>query len=339
MSKPRLVIHIGPMKTGTTAIGVYFSDATKAGILPANVVYPCDDLWFPSGGRVTKHNVLGADFLGEKARWAEGRKIESRTPAEIEAKVKAAAEHAAGLGVKNPTVVFVSETIANREKSPNLIEMLKKYFGDITLVIAVRSPIAASSSLLVHRVKDWRVDQYDLDLYQRLVDEGTGAGFNYERILDRWLAYPGVSVELIPYFEDESDGYAVVDRLMRIVSGTDAPRLADDFGQRRIHPSLPLKSLERLIALKKLNLRWSKVPGATTIIKRAFNRVLLGDRHKAVRAGLGARSVEHGDWVLSPAERAKVMGIYASSFAAIRKALGKRATTAEWKRWFEAEGL
>lgn len=337
MTKPRLVIHAGPMKTGTTAIGAYFSEANLAGILPPNVVYPSHDRWFPSGGRITKHNQLGGNFQGEIPRFANERKTEVRTPAEIEAKVADVAGFAAALNVKDPTVVFVSETVASREKSPELIQMFTKYFSDITMVIAARSPIAAASSLLVHRVKDWRVDQLDLDLHKLLVGENKIDGFNYERMLNRWMAHPDVTVALLPYFEDESDGYAVVDRFMRVITGDDAPRLDDDFGSRRIHPSLPLASLERLIALKKLDRRFGGIPFVSPVVRKIFNRVLFEDRHVAVRRGFGARSAENGDWVLSPAEREAVHAIFASSFSALRNALGQKASTGEWARWFAVE--
>ena len=68
MSKPKVVIHIGPMKTGTTALGYYFSTATVQGALPNNVLYPTDDLWFPPAGNITKHSAL-FDFIAE--RWDE----------------------------------------------------------------------------------------------------------------------------------------------------------------------------------------------------------------------------------------------------------------------------
>jgi hypothetical protein len=326
------------MKTGTTAIGAYFSDANLAGILPANVIYPSRDLWFTSGGRITKHNQLGGDFLNDKPSAQDfGRKTDVTTPAEVEAKVAEVARYAANLGVNNPTVVFVSETVAGREKAPQLIEMLTRYFDGITMVISARSPISAVSSLLVHRVKDWRVDQLDLDLHKLLVGENKIDGFNYERILNRWIAHPDVTVSLLPYFEDESDGYAVVDRFMRVINGSDAPRLDDDFGSRRIHPSLPLASLKRLIALKKFDRRFGSVPFVSPIVRKVFNRVLFEDRHAAVRRGFGARSAENGDWVLTPAERERVRAIYASSFEALKKALGAKANSGEWARWFAAE--
>jgi hypothetical protein len=326
------------MKTGTTAIGAYFSDANLAGILPDNVVYPSRELWFPSAGRITKHNQLGGDFLNDKPSAQDfGRKTEVSTPAEIEAKVAEVARYAANLGASNPTVVFVSETVAGRDKAPQLIEMFTRYFDDITMVISVRSPIAAVSSLLVHRVKDWRVDQLDLDLHKLLVGENKIDGFNYERILNRWSAHPDVTVALVPYFEDEADGYAVVDRFMNVINGSDAPRLDDDFGSRRIHPSLPLASLNRLIALKKVDRRFGRIPFVSPVVKKIFTRVLFEDRHKAVRSGFGARSAERGDWVLSPAERESVRAIYASSFSALKKALGAQANSEEWARWFAAE--
>lgn len=204
-------------------------------------------------------------------------------------------------------------------------------------MIAVRSPIAAAKSLLVHRIKDWRFDQFDVNLDAFLRNADLGERFNYEKLIARWAKVPGISLTLVPYFEDESDGYAVVDRFMNIVSGHDASRLDSDFGSRRIHPSLPLRSLKRLIALKKLGRRLSGVPAIQKIVRHQFDRTLNSDRQKVVRGGFGARSAENGDWVLSPSERESVRAIYASSFSSLRKALGTKANSGEWARWFAAE--
>lgn len=343
MSKPRLVIHGGPMKTGTTAIGAYLSDAKAAGILPPNVIYPTHDLWFPrhrderQGGRITKHNQLSDYFLAD-ADLPAARKAELVTRQQIDDKIAEIARFASNSDVADPTVVLVSEVLSSWEDGPELLEVFHRHFGDITMVLAVRSPIAAAKSLLVHRIKDWRFDQDNLDLHTFLVESGTSDQFNYERLISRWSALPFVTLKLIPYFEDESDGYAVVDRFMNTVTGETAQRLDSDFGSRRIHPSLPLRSLRRLIALKKLNRRLSAIPGASSLIHHIFNRTLLGDRHKVVLRGFATRSAEHGDWVLSSEERETALKFYRSSYDALRSTVGDAADMGDWARWFAQQG-
>lgn len=335
MTKPRVVVHIGPMKTGTTALGVYFSDATAAGILPPNVVYPTGDLWFPSAGRITKHGQL-FDFLTDPSKTPERRKTAGRNATEVEAKVKEVAAYAASLPVKDPTVVYINETLSSRPNTEKLVTMLGKYFSSITFVIAVRSPVAAASSLLVHRIKDWRLPQVTLDLPAMIKEDADDIRFNYARIIERWSSNSNITTALIPIIEDEPDGYASVDRFFAVVTGAAAPRLGDDFGERRIHPSLPLDSLKRLIALKKLNTTFGRIPLVSTILHRVFMRVLLADRHKAVRDGFAGRGDRSEYWQLNAVDRAEVLDMYASSFTVIRGALGKKASTPEWRSWFEA---
>jgi hypothetical protein len=150
---------------------------------------------------------------------------------------------------------------------------------------------------------------------------------------------PSDKFVLIPYFEDESDGYAVVDRFMKVVTGKPAIRLEDDFGSRRIHPSLPLSSLKRLAALKKLKLRFDRIPFLVSIIHSLFVRILDVDRSRVMRAGFKTRSSDSGDWVLSSTERAQVIGLYGNLGADLRKALGNQSTKAEWRSWFKTTGL
>ena len=338
MTKPRVIVHVGPMKTGTTALGAYFSNATEAGILPKNVVYPSGDLWFPTTGRITKHGQL-FDFLVEPSENTAIRRTSIRDAREVEDKVRAVAEHAASLRVTDPTVVFINETLSSRPNTEILVEMMRKYFSSVTFVLAVRSPFAAASSLLVHRIKDWRIAQYDFDIMAMIANEAQGNRFDYVRIIKRWTTNPSVSTVLIPIIEGESNGYASVDRFFAVVNGSAAPRLDDDFGSRRIHPSLPLKSLERLIALKKLNSRLGKVPLVGGLLYKLFLRTLYTERDKAVRAGFSERTEAAGDWVISDDERSQILNHYGDLGGVLRSALGKDANTPDWRAWFTAVGL
>jgi hypothetical protein len=338
MAKTRVVMHIGPMKTGTTALGAYFSAATTAGILPAGVLYPTSPLWFPASGNITKHGQL-ADFLYPGGRHNSGRKTEIRDPEQVERMVREVAAATAKLPGARPTAVFISETLASRPNIEHMASLLTSAFDEVTLVIAVRSPIEAAQSLLVHKIKDWRSDQVEFDLFGMLKSQDGSVSYDYQRMVTRWRALPGVSVVLTPYFEDESDGYAVVDRFMTIVTGKPAPRLDDDFGTRRIHPSLPLKSLERLISLKKSKLRFGQVPFVGEIVHKLFLRTLFTDRDKVVRAGFAARTAESGDWVIPHAERLRILDLYGDLGGDLRSALGKDATKPEWREWFTGVGL
>jgi hypothetical protein len=336
-AKPDVVIHIGPMKTGTTALGYYFSVATELGILPPSIVYPTGDLWFPPAGRIVKHNAL-FDFFAEDSDQPRFRKTAIQSPAAVEERVARAAAAAAQRG-PGSTVVFVSETISSRTKAGVLITMLRKYFGRIRVVFAVRSPVAAEKSMLVHRIKDWRINQSDFDVVAMMNARTDLPGERYVRVFTRWSAFSDVELVLIPYFEDDIDGYSSVDRFYAVVAGVPAPRLEDDFGSRRLHPSLPLASLKRLITLKNLGRAARAFPPAAALIKRLFTAVLGADREKTVVRGFVERNVGHGEWQLSPAEENAIRSLFAPSYAAVRKALGPQIDSPDWRKWFAAEGV
>jgi hypothetical protein len=143
----------------------------------------------------------------------------------------------------------------------------------------------------------------------------------------------------MPYIEEESDGYAVVDRFMRVVTGDSAIRLQDDFGSRRIHPSLPLSSLKRLVMLKKLKSRLVRFPFFSSIIHSLFRRILTADRDKVMRAGFNTRSSDSGDWIVSSEQRARILELYGNIGDVLRKELGSKSTQAEWRSWFKATGF
>ena len=336
-AKPDVVIHIGPMKTGTTALGFYFSVATERGILPPSVLYPTGDLWFPPAGRIVKHNAL-FDFFAEDSAQPRFRKTAIQAPADVEGRVARAAAAAAQRG-PGSTVVFVSETLSSRSNVVVLVTMLRKYFGRIRVVFAVRSPVAAEKSMLVHRIKDWRINQPDFDVVAMMHARTELPGERYARVLDRWSSFSDVELVLIPYFEDDFDGYSSVDRFYTVVAGAPAPRLEDDFGNRRLHPSLPLASLKRLITLKNLGRGTRWLPPVAAIIKKLFSVVLGADREKTVVRGFTERNVGHGDWQLTPAEESAIRSLYATSYAAVRKKLGPQIDSPDWQKWFAAEGV
>ena len=338
MATTRVILHVGPMKTGTSAIGAYFSAAQRAGILPSDVIYPVQDKWFPSAGGITKHNQL-ADYLFPEGRDKLARKTPIQTPDNVARKVRDVAAHLAkGTGPRG-TAVFVSEALIGRADLERLVDLLNTTFDEVVFVLAVRSPVEATQSLLVHRIKEWRSDHVDFDLYGMLKRRNGSIGYDLRRMLSQLQQLPIDKFVLIPYFEDESDGYAVVDRFMKVVTGKSAIRLEGDFGSRRIHPSLPLSSLKRLVTLKKLKLKLERIPFLVSIIHSLFVRVLDVDRSKVMRAGFKTRSSDSGDWVLSPTERARVIGLYGNLGADLRKALGTESTKAAWRSWFETTGL
>jgi hypothetical protein len=338
MATTRVVVHIGPMKTGTTALGAYFSAAQQAGVLPSDVVYPVGDLWFPASGNITKHGQL-ADFLYPEGRHNSGRKTQIRTPDDVAAKIRDVATFLATKKGPRATAVFISETLEGRPNVETLVALLAATFDEVVLVLAVRSPVEAAQSLLVHKIKDWRLDHVDFDLFGMLKNSDGSLSYDYQRMISRFHKLSTCEFVLIPYFEEESDGYAVVDRFMDIVTGNPAPRLDGDFGSRRIHPSLPLSSLKRLVALKKMNRRFGGLPFVASFIQSLFRRILTADRDKVVRAGFGTRSSDSGDWVISPEERSQILALYGNIGDDLRKALGSRSTQAEWRSWFKATGI
>ena len=47
MTITRALVHLGPVKTGTTALSRYFTLTNKFGLTPKSIIYPAGDLWFP----------------------------------------------------------------------------------------------------------------------------------------------------------------------------------------------------------------------------------------------------------------------------------------------------
>jgi hypothetical protein len=338
MATTRVVVHIGPMKTGTTALGAYFSAAETAGVLPPDVVYPVGDLWFPASGKITKHGQL-ADFLHPEGRFDAGRKTKIQTPESVERKIRNIENYLAKAKGSTRTAVFICERLEEQQNLKRLVNLLTSTFDEVVLVLAIRSPVEAAKSLLVHNIKDWRSTQVDFDLSKIMTNTAGMLRFDYSGMITRAKKFGIKKLVLLPYFEDETDGYAIVDRFMSIVTGEPAPRLDDDFGSRRIHPSLRLKSLERLVILKLMKMRFGSVPLLGTLVHKLFLRTLFTDRDKVVRAGFGARTALAGSWVISDDERSRILDLYGDLGGDLRAALGNDANKPDWRAWFTDVGL
>ena len=58
MASTRVIVHVGPMKTGTSAFAAHLWRTAVDGDLPGNMIYPMNDLWFPANATIVKHHDL-----------------------------------------------------------------------------------------------------------------------------------------------------------------------------------------------------------------------------------------------------------------------------------------
>ena len=54
MTVTRALVHLGPVKTGTTALSRYFTLTNRFGTTPKSIVFPTGDLWFGENGNIVR---------------------------------------------------------------------------------------------------------------------------------------------------------------------------------------------------------------------------------------------------------------------------------------------
>ena len=185
MGKVRALVHLGPMKTGTSAFAAHLSHRLGAGTLPAHIIYPADDLWFPARGGIVKHHDLvevapaPMNETGERLRKTE---VTPEMVLERFALMAAEAKRRKG----DVLVVMVCE-IADQRATPELGRILRQYFDQVDFVIVVRDQPSALRSLLGQQIRMWNrkyVDTLDARVFTRR--HATRGSYDYARLWDKW---------------------------------------------------------------------------------------------------------------------------------------------------------
>jgi hypothetical protein len=190
-----LYIHVGPAKTGTTAIQQALLSAQ--GTADPFVIYP--QVGLSRGG---SHNHLVANLVGDQTRPDVVRVEHGQLLADLRQ----------AMGASGRDVVISSEALAGKLNVAGFIETLAGLFDSpvrVEWLTVCREHFARTSSAYNQRVKDgWLREREPPDDFLR----GRGAAFRYQEIIRR-LRATGIPVTALNYHPAES----LVERFLRHV--------------------------------------------------------------------------------------------------------------------------
>lgn len=327
----RAVVHIGPMKTGTTAFAAACTQAEGNGTLPEAMLYPTGALWFGDDRSVVKHHQLNAPARGDHAM-RRARDRARPTVDDLERALVAAARAARDRAVdKSAVIVLVAEGLSHQVNPLGLTEQLLRHVDSIDYVLVVRRQPRAIGSIIAHGVKDiGAVKRHELSVDNHLSRSARVRRFDYARILDGWR-HDGATLHVVPYDESAAGSSWLSDAICDRVGIARLPVPAS-LAARRSHPSFSEEGLLELAALKRRYWRLRWLPRADERYRAAFSDAW--DRHHRL-----ARTGKVEPWRLSSADDRVVATAYAESNRRLREQLGVEAESPLWREWFAAVGI
>lgn len=327
----RAVVHIGPMKTGTTAFAAACTQAAANGSLPQGLLYPTGSLWFDDDRSVVKHHQLNAPARGDHA----ARRARDRARPGVDelerALVASASTARSGAVDGSAVVVLVAEGLSHQVNPHGLTEQLLQHVDAIDYVLVARRQQRAIGSIIAHGVKDVRaVKRRQLSVEDHLSRSARVRRFDYARILDGWR-HDGATLHVVPYDESAAGSTWLSDTICDRVGIARLP-VSESLAARRSHPSFSEEGLRELAALKRRYWRWRWLPRANERYREAF-AVAWDRHHRLAREGAIER------WRLSDVDEKTVSAAYAESNRRFRAQLGVEAETPLWHEWFTAVGI
>ena len=330
MADVRVLVHLGPMKTGTSAFAAHLSRRATAGTLPDHIIYPTGDLWFPARGGIVKHHDLVEIAPAPVNGTGDRRRQTDVTPALLHERFADIARHARSRG-KDTLVVFVCE-IADQRATAQLGSVLRKYFDAVEFAIVARDQVSAVRSLLGQQIRMWnRTDVVSLESEDFVRNHARRGSYDYARLWTKWVTgSTDYRVHFVPYRNGVGSDDLSQDVFTAAGFG-DFPHSPDLLNGERIHSTFSTARMRDLAFIK----RWTKtlraIPGIPSFGKWLFDLTIRrAHSHIARRSGGGFST-----WKLSHSEQEFIRSEYLKSNLEFERQLGASASEPRWRAWFD----
>lgn len=259
MTKTRAIIHLGPIKTGTTALSRYFTLTNQKGLTPKHIVFPSGDLWFGEDGEIVRQRRRLEALMEPRVHHLGNAANAAKPGSELDqgvAKVAAALRKAK---VPVATAIFVVETGLPRFNPAILNNFLKRHFDEVTYLFMARRQDKLVTSILAQNMKMWEHRWVTLNPRIELAKRPAlrdFAALNYAKQWRRWADVVGAeNLLVVPYLEGEQGSFGTIDRIFEFAGLGKAPRVEGIEG-KRIHPTFSVQGMNRLAHIKSIG-RWA----------------------------------------------------------------------------------
>lgn len=330
MGSTRVIVHLGPMKTGTSAFAAHLSHRADNGDLPEGMIYPSGDLWFPRAGSITKHHDLVELAPMPRRNAAERRRETQATPELIHEKLALIAD--AAKKRRRPSAVVMVCEIADQKATPELGTVLRQYFDRVDFVIVVREQSSALRSLMGQQIRMWKrreILSTDPEHYVR--KQQRLGSYDYAELWRKWST---PSADFTMHFVPYRDGSGTDDLSQDIFDAVGAgtfPHSDTVLNGERIHGNFTAEGMRKLTAVKRMAHNLRAIPGVDALGKYLFTRIM-GRLHAEVQRGEVSRDAT---WRFAPEDEDACRALYRESNLEFRKLLGAMAKEPRWVAWFE----
>jgi hypothetical protein len=327
------IVHIGPMKSGTSALARYLTVAQAQSVLPDGVIYPFGDLWFGRTQNIVKQE-LELLRIGSASRHDFSEAELTGIYGEVDAAI-------AGVGAATrpggQTAVFICESAGKTTSVQALESWFTPYFDRVSFVTVARRQEFAMPSIIAQRVKEWGRHEVSLAATDYLTSEpGFVHTLDYAAMMQEW-SRPGQPLLVIPYLEGEQGSMESVARFFRFLD-LGEPAAVRGIEGKRIHPTFSRDGLLALAAIKRRArvLRW--VPGYAKRASAEFHDLWKKYHAAAATAGIEPSGRRFAPFALTDGDRIAVREHFAASNASFLKNVDRTGMEAEWSRWHETTG-
>ncbi len=334
MTTTRALVHLGPIKTGTTALSRYFTLTTRAGTTPKHIVFPMGDLWFGENGDIVRQRYQ-LEALMEPKDSPHGNPAEARQPgSELDVALSKVADALRGTKQPKATAVFVVETGLPRFQPAVIDAMLRRHFDTVDYLFMARRQDKLVSSIVAQNMKMWEKKwatlspRFELAKFPRLRDF---AALDYVAQYSRWAAAVGADhVIVVPYDEGDQGSFATIDRIFEFAGLGKAPRI-DGIEGLRIHPTFSVLGMKKMAWLKSITrLAWMWPPFRPRLTA-VWDSWTVKYHNQAIEGLPDPDGTPFTPWSLSTADRRWVLRRFRSANRKLRAMHTDH--TAAWDEW------
>jgi hypothetical protein len=333
MTVTRALVHLGPIKTGTTALSRYLTLTNKAGTTPRSIIFPTGDLWFGHDGDIVRQRYE-LEALMDDRDISAGSGVTSQFVPQLDAALSSVAHELRSRSVPTATAVFVVETGLPRFDPARIDRTLRQHFDMVDYLFMARRQDKLVTSIVAQNMKMWEKKwatlnpRFELSKFPRLRDF---AALDYVAQFARWSRVVGPDrVIVVPYDEGDQGSFATIDRIFDFAELGPAPRI-DGIEGLRIHPTFSAFGMKKMAWLKSITRiawLWPPFRARLTAVWESWTVKY----HNQAIAGLpDADGTPFAPWSLSPANRRWVMRRFLASNRKLRSMQTNH--TAEWDEW------
>jgi hypothetical protein len=323
----RAVVHLGPEKTGTTALAKYMTRLALENKLPSSLIFPIGDEWFGRTDRIQKHRIDLERIVREFDR---GSDISISDDQYMRNLIQAAQASSNEM----TSVVLIAETALANIKPQSLTEVLLRYFDRVDYIIAARNQENGIRSLIAQRVRDKNRHEWNLDPISYLDSSSISfSSMDYTLMGQRWAPQnPKVSLSFIPYLESDKASFSFIDRFFRVLGIDETPRLKGIEGVR-IHPTFSSEGMREISSIKKRLRTWGWVPWVKKRLLAQFETSSKIFHHSASKGGVDPSGELYGVWELTKGQSEWIREYYKASNTDFLANLTRDSFETDWELW------